>query len=863
MNDSLRIRITVTVLLLIIVPLLLLATINGYKSSSYLRDQSLALQKEITLRVENELKSYIDVRVDALSILVSSVDFLALDRHMKKSKINRFLMRQHVYQELILLDSDGMEEVHLSRTDAMHPSVFEDRSKEDMFLFPKNSGQIYFGNVYFDHDLREPLLTVALPIVNRRDNRFKHVLVAVMRFKEIWNVLSDMSLPNSIEVYLAQEDGTVIAHKNMAKVINRETLDIQKNNGKGKVIDGEKIIAVRRDLHLGKQTLIVYSTQPVSIAMKLVSENLQFVAVITLLVLLLIAPAVVFLTYRLFKPIKVLAKAARAMSDGDLSVQVTEPARGEILELKNAFNTMAERLKVVVAELENSEFAERERALVTLKSIGDAVISTDVSGKIDFINPIGETLTGWSSEESVGLPLYDVFHIISEETRELAENPVSRCLREGIVVGLANHTLLISRTGVEYAIEDSAAPICGKDGQILGVVLVFKDVTEQINTRKELLKVKKLESIGVLAGGIAHDFNNILTAILGNINLAALDSHLSPNTKNLLDEAEKASHRAKGLTQQLLTFAKGGDPVKEAASLESVIKDSAKFILQGDKVACRYEIPEGLWLVDIDKGQMSQVVQNIVLNASHAMPGGGTIQISCKNIDPLRVGSINLPRDKKFVEIAIIDGGIGIPSNLIEKIFDPYFSTKQKGSGLGLAISHSIITKHNGHIVVKSTPGVGTTFTLYIPASTQQHEQEKRAESIEDRQGKAKIMVMDDEELVKDVAKTMLTRLGHEVVLAYDGAEALNLYKEYRDSGEPIDIVIMDLTIPGGMGGQDAVKEVLTFDSGAKVIVSSGYSNDPVMANYQEYGFCAAIVKPYQLQELTRVINQVMAQRQQ
>jgi len=255
---------------------------------------------------------------------------------------------------------------------------------------------------------------------------------------------------------------------------------------------------------------------------------------------------------------------------------------------------------------------------------------------------------------------------------------------------------------------------------------------------------------------------------------------------------------------------------------------------------------------------MSQVVQNIVLNASHAMQGGGTVEISCKNIDPHQVAGLNLPRDKKFVEVTITDSGIGIPANVIEKIFDPYFSTKQEGSGLGLAISHSIITKHNGYVVVKSTPGSGTTFTLYIPASTEQQDKETIEKPVQLGIGKGKILVMDDEELVRNVAKAMLTTMGHEVMLAKDGVEALEIYKAHTDSDEPIDIVIMDLTIPGGMGGKDAVKEVLSFDPDAKVIVSSGYSTNPIMANCQEYGFRAAIVKPYQLQELTKVISQVM-----
>lgn len=511
-------------------------------------------------------------------------------------------------------------------------------------------------------------------------------------------------------------------------------------------------------------------------------------------------------------------------------------------------------------QAEKNLAAEKERLAVTLRSIGDGVITTDTSGNIVLLNKVTEKLTGWSNEEAVGRPLEEVFHIINEQTRDARENPVTKVVSTGQIVGLANHTLLIARDGTERSIADSGAPILDAESNIIGVVLVFRDVTEQVKTEKELLKVKKLESIGVLAGGIAHDFNNILAAILGNINLAIFDEDLKDGTKKLLSQAEKASLRAKDLTQQLLTFAKGGEPVTEISSLENVIKDSANFVLHGDNVACRYDIPEDLWLVNIDRGQISQVVQNIVLNASHAMPNGGTIQISCENIAPFRTESSFLPRDKKFVKVIITDCGVGIPENVIDKIFDPYFSTKQKGSGLGLAISHSIITKHNGHITVTSTPGVGTTFTIYLPASSLQQEKKKREEKdIEKGKSKAKIMVMDDEELVRDVAQSMLSLMGHEVVLVQEGAEALELYRKYKDSGEPIDIVIMDLTIPGGMGGQDAVKEILAFDPDAKVIVSSGYSNDPIMANSQKYGFRAAIVKPYQLQEITKVIDQVMA----
>jgi signal transduction histidine kinase len=309
----------------------------------------------------------------------------------------------------------------------------------------------------------------------------------------------------------------------------------------------------------------------------------------------------------------------------------------------------------------------------------------------------------------------------------------------------------VTKIGLTIPCDWYNTTLMDSSGKVLGVLSLVEDVTEKDFMEKELLKVKKLESTGVLAGGIAHVFNNILTAIVGNINLSLFDDTLKYETKTLLEEAEKASIRARSLTQQLLTFAKGGEPVKESTSLADVVRDSANFVLSGNPVACRYTIPDDLWLVDIDKGQISQVIQNIVLNASHSMPDGKIIRIACANIDSADRGDVPLPGDRNFVKITIEDSGIGIPSNVIDNIFDPYFSTKQKGSGLGLAITHSIITKHGGHIFVRSEPGVRTIFTAYIPASSQEKSVDTKKEDIAQRARKARIMVMDDEEMLRGV----------------------------------------------------------------------------------------------------------------
>ncbi|MBU0945216.1 MAG: PAS domain-containing protein [Proteobacteria bacterium] len=509
------------------------------------------------------------------------------------------------------------------------------------------------------------------------------------------------------------------------------------------------------------------------------------------------------------------------------------------------------------AKLTETRLAEEtERLAVTLRSIGDGVITTDTEGRVVLINKVAETLTGWNNEEAAGRPLAEVFNLQNKVTKDPCENPVQEILTSGEIIGMTKDTILISKNGQERNIADSGAPIRDQTGKITGIVLVFRDITKELLTEQELIKAKKLESIGVLAGGIAHDFNNILAAILGNIDLSLLDSALSPETQKLLQEAVKASNRARDLTQQLLTFAKGGEPIKEISSLTEVVKDSADFILRGDKVACRYLFSPDLWLVDIDKSQISQVVQNIILNASNAMPNGGIVEVLCENVCPASSTSIVLPQTDLFVKMEITDSGIGIPANVLDKIFDPYFSTKQKGNGLGLAITHSIVNKHGGHISVQSSPGAGTTFTIYLPASTQHSVPTKKVEKAKLSTRKFRIMVMDDEEMLRNITQEMLGRMGHKVVVAKDGNEALELYKKSMESKLPIDLTIMDLTIPGGMGGKEAVQEFLTLNAQAKVIVSSGYSNDQVMANFKDHGFCAAIAKPYQLPELRKTISQ-------
>ncbi len=520
-------------------------------------------------------------------------------------------------------------------------------------------------------------------------------------------------------------------------------------------------------------------------------------------------------------------------------------------------------LELRVQERTRELAAEKERLTVTLCSIGDGVISTDLEGKIVLVNTVTEQLTGWSRQEAVGKPLQEVFNIINEQTRQPCENPVAKVLATGRIVDLENHTVLIARDGREYAIEDSGAPIFDQKNNSIGTVLVYRDVTEEKRTNAELAKVKKLESVGVLAGGIAHDFNNILTAILGNIELSALYVEPDSEVYPLLDETRKAAIRAKDLTQQLLTFAKGGDPVIQTASITKIITDSANFVMHGSSVVCDFRIAEDLWQVAVDTGQISQVIQNIILNACQAMPKGGVIEVTCKNIRNIDRESLTLPLTK-YIKIIIADSGSGIPEKIIDRIFDPYFSTKKKGSGLGLAICHSIISKHDGTVTVQSVPEKGTTFTIYLPASLKPKQTALPGEPGTVSPAKrTTVMVMDDDAMIRTLTKKMLTRTGHQVILTKNGHEAIEQYNEDFAGKRSIGIIIMDLTIPGGMGGKETVKEILRINPEAKVIVASGYSNNPVMAHYQKYGFTASIAKPFQLEDLNRLLDDIITQEQE
>ncbi len=525
---------------------------------------------------------------------------------------------------------------------------------------------------------------------------------------------------------------------------------------------------------------------------------------------------------------------------------LTKNKEGKPLEVWSIIRDITERKRAEEALIESEE---RYRGLY--ESSIDGIVSAD-GGNIIECNQAFANMLGYTKEEIKKMNYMDL--VPSKWHNELTKVLIEPRQKKGYS---DEHKLEIAKKdGSLIPISIRAWLMKDKEGFASKGWAIIRDISEKRKMEEELHKIEKLESLGILAGGIAHDFNNILTGILGNITLAKMYAPFREKVLERLSEAEKATIRARDLTQQLLTFSKGGAPVKKTASIDELLRDTTVFTLSGSNVKCKFSIPEDIWSVEIDEGQISQVLNNLIINADQAMPDGGIINISAENVI---IGTKDiLPlQEGRYIKLSIKDQGIGIPEEYLQKIFDPYFTTKQKGSGLGLTIAYSIIKNHKGHIVVESKLGAGSNFSIYLPALKTQVPKEKEAEN-RPITGKGKIMVMDDEEVIRDSLGEILTFLGYEVGFARDGEEAITIYKKAKDTGQSFDAVILDLTIRGGMGGKETIGKLIEIDPKVKAIVSSGYSTDPVMADFKNYGFSGVVAKPYDIKELNEALDSVI-----
>ena len=634
------------------------------------------------------------------------------------------------------------------------------------------------------------------------------------------------------------------------------------------VIMGDQLLAMTEQMSHSATNSLAAQTSMAMIEINHVKVILFVTVVITFLLGIIVATR---LTNSVARPVKAILNTTRMIESGKYGSTIPYKDKTEFGELAEHFNTMSTAIKEGYEKIEKEMIERRQteealrqseekfRTFFEMSPTGIIIYPVDsfpLNKKLEFamFNSAFHNFFGYSREELDSKSIADISY-----PEDLSKNiDLSQELIGGKRESYMMEKRYIKKSGEIIWGYINTTLLRSAQGSPTHIMTILVDINERKKIEEEQLKIEKLESVGILAGGIAHDFNNIMTSIVGNIALVKISSNLSENVCEILTDAEEACRRAKDLTTQLLTFSRGGSPVKKIASIAEQLKDSARLVMRGSNVNYEFFIPDNLWAVEIDEGQINQVIFNLIINACQAMPEGGTIKIKAENVIIDETNTLPL-LNRAYVKISIKDHGTGISKEHMKKIFDPYFTTKKQGSGLGLSSTYAIIKNHDGHIDVDSRTGTGTTFSVYLPAIRgRSPANNKKKPQI--HEGTGKILLMDDDEnILISVSKT-LKQIGYTVELAKDGYEAIELYSQAMESSDPFNAIIMDLTIREGMGGKEAMAKMLQIDPEVKVIVSSGYSTDSIMSNYKEHGFCGVITKPYQIEDLSELLNQVMSQ---
>lgn len=790
-------------------------------------------------------------------------------------------MYRDVYEGMLLLDETGQVEINVRANGAAWELDTNDLSDQPFYTGAMNLAAIrgQKGPVHLYHPAPDSPLVYSILLTND-DGIISGVLVLKTKLEPLFDVLREGGPGELCRVFdahgnvLLQNSAMNVNAEEICQDLGPEQIERLLREPLGVFLLGgaypRKVMVFARARPAGQSALQWTALYSVPLdGLELAIRNAMFmVGAITLPALFFALFLAIWLSKRLTGPVTRLVTAANDLSHGYWETILPEPVyQDEIGELTVAFSSMTRQLRTAHQDLlkkvedlgasEKKVAQEKERLAVILRSIADAVIALDMEGRVERMNPVAEDLLGLTLEEVVGKPYQDILPLHNQTEGVPVHDLVEKAVREEHVFFETHDFALYPGEGAAKELEVRARPIRNPQSEATGVVVVLRDVTELRRVIRETNRLDKLQSLGVLAGGIAHDFNNLITVVMGDLSLLEANQGDPVESVRLVKNALQAVERARALTTQLLTFSKGGAPVKKTARIDELVRDTAEFVLHGSNCDLKVEQEKTLWTADVDVEQIHQVFHNLFLNAIQSMPDGGRVTTTLENVT-LSEGEVPPLGPGKYVRVRVRDQGSGISAEDLQNVFDPYFTTKSTGHGLGLSTVHSIVRGHGGHISVRSS-AKGTVFTVHLPANTSGKMDEEAADSGPTSPAeKSRILVMDDDPMIRLTATRLLQHLGHTVTAVENGTATLQAFEKARSSGEPFDLVILDLTIPGHKGGVEVCRELRELDAEIPILVSSGYSQDAVMSNPAQHGFSGVIRKPYTVRELDVCLRRVL-----
>ena len=831
------------------------------------RADDLRLSTRATTYLLDNIASELNSKVEAAEQMMELLSLMPQVRGKEAAAVNQLLAGLHekfpMYANIMIVDRQGM--TWATALPSGKPVSLADRKA---FRDARETGRFSPGEYTVGKASKKPIINFAFPLRNETGD-FDGAILFGIDLTNIGNLLEAAKLPAGTSFGIFDHKGTFLyrtidPEKFIGKPDRTNHFQKMKNGPEAGIIDlvsndGIHRLAAYRKIRLRPELppyAYIRGGTPVDIMLEGANRELVLNLCVMFLILVSVLGLNIWLSKRLIvNRISSLEHASRALAGGDLEVRVGQEAGGgELGRLGVCFDEMAEALRFELQERLKKEEVLREKSDL-LDLAHDAIVLLDMEGTILYWNQGAAAIYGYAPEEAVGKVIHP---LLATRFPKAQEEIYEELRRNGRWEGRLAHT---TASGASLIVSSRWVLQVDQDNRPWRIMEINSDITEREKSQQELLKMQKLESLGVLAGGIAHDFNNILTGIMGNITLAQMTLGEPERGKKLLQQAEKACQRASELSTQLLTFAKGGKPIKKCVAARHLIEEAVSLALRGTSVLTVLDLPGNLHLIEVDEGQMHQVFNNIAINAVQAMPRGGTFTVSAMNISLVDENRFSLPSGA-YVRLLFTDTGGGISAEDQKRIFDPYFTTKAAGKGLGLSSAHSVIMRHGGYIAVHSQPDQGTTLEILLPAArmeTAAKTEPAQTRKVAVKHAARKVLVMDDEQMIRDLMAEILATLGCTVTTCGNGSEAVELYAAAIEDAAPFDAVIMDLTIPGGMGGKEAAGHILEIDKNACLIVSSGYSNDPIMSDYAAFGFKATMAKPYRASEVSSVLADLLA----